>query len=314
MLTRLNRQQRHILCALLGVPPTTAAYWAPENGQNGRTRPAILVASSVAIERLYRLPAPPRDAETAMYMLRYPRIHHVLATIAAISDDEWDILVSGRFDGFLRSGAEDDLPTARPGSTPPRWGTPMSAKNRGGGAAAAVAGEGGGGGGGLGGPIALDEETEITALSEIERDIFIGMEALEDAFEALHQRAEAVRQALRERGMGLQAANQSRRIAYVEARSGTPAGMMGPPRQQQQQQQQQRPVTEGGAGGGDDDWLDDGKSLYPDDSASNISSSRRRRPKRRIERRAPPIVEEEEEMEEDPRLYTGSRRGHGRRK
>ena len=302
MLTRLNRPQRQILCELLGVPPTTAAYWAPQNGQNGRVvRPAILVASSVAIERLYRLPAAPRDAETAMYMLRNPDIHHVLATIAAISDDEWDILVSGRFDGFLRSGAESDLPAtaaARPGSTPPRWGTPMSAAtNNTTTAATTNRAEP------SMGPIALDEETEIAALSEIERDIFVGMEALEDAFEALHQRAELVRRALRERGTGLSAANHSRRGAYAEARTGTPAVVP----------VMNRPDGLEGGGGPDDDWLDDGRSLYPDDSASNVSSSRRRRPKRRSERRTPAgtILEEEEE---DAKMYYGSRRGYGRRK
>ena len=293
MLTRLNRQQRLVFCTLLGIPSNTSA-WAPRNERTPRVRPPVLAASSVAIERLYRLPSAPRDAETAMYMVRNPEIHHVLATIAAISDDEWDILVSGRFDGFLRSGAEDDLPLPRPGSTPPRRGTPTPSQS--GSTQQSMSSS-------LGGPIALDEETEIMALTEIERDIFVGMEALEDAFEALHGRAELVRRALRERGAGLYAANQSRRSAYMEARSGTPV-----PGAQ----------SNGFEDGMDDDFLDDGVSLCPDDSASNISSSRRRRPKRRSERRAPAPVEEENEGEEDVRPYQypyyGYRRGFGRRR
>jgi hypothetical protein len=135
----------------------------------------------------------------------------------------------------------------------------------------------------FGGPIALDEETEIAALAEIEREIFLGMEALEDAFEALHCKAEVVRRALRERGAGLSIANQNRRGSYVEARLGTPSSALG--------------TWESGT---EDDGIDDDRSLAPDDSASNISSNRRRRPKRRTERRTPAPVEEEDEEEEEP--------------
>jgi hypothetical protein len=120
---------------------------------------------------------------------------------------------------------------------------------------------------------------EIAALAEVEREIYSGMEALEDAFEALHLKAEAVRLALRERGAGLSLANQSRRGYFVEARLGTPASAY---------------PWESGT---DDDFLDDTQSLAPDDSASNISSNRRRRPKRRTERRTPAPVEEEDEGE-----------------
>lgn len=135
----------------------------------------------------------------------------------------------------------------------------------------------------FGGPIALDEEMEIAALAEVEREIYLGMEALEDAFEALHCKAETVRRALRERGAGLSVANQNRRGSYVEARMGTPSA-----------------VGNGCDSGPEDDFLDDGISLAPDDSASNISSNRRRRPKRRTERRTPAPVEEEDEGEEEP--------------
>ena len=51
------------------------------------------------------------------------------------------------------------------------------------------------------------------------------MECLEDAFEALHGRAETVRRALRERAAGLAMASQARRGSLggvLEARLGTP--------------------------------------------------------------------------------------------
>ncbi|KAL4948553.1 hypothetical protein BDW69DRAFT_176250 [Aspergillus filifer] len=282
MLTHLATEQRPIFRALLGITSTSTPR--PDGGP--RERPEALVSSSYAIQRLYRLSSRPRDPETAMYMLNNPAIHHVLATLAAISDDEWDILISGRFDGFLRSGAEDSgasnrysasrsntpfstgrmsrgptpSPLDRPMSQP--YGNPNSP-------------------GSFGGPIALDEEMEIAALAEVEREIYAGMEALEDAFEALHMKAETVRLALRERGAGLSIANQNRRGTFVEARLGTPASAY---------------PWESGT---DDDFLDDAMSLAPDDSASNISSNRRRRPKRRTERRTPAPVEEEDEGEED---------------
>ncbi|KAL4910824.1 hypothetical protein BDW74DRAFT_164603 [Aspergillus multicolor] len=276
MLTHLGTEQRPIFRALLDGKP--------------RERPDALVSSSYAIQRLYRLSSRPRDPETAMYMLNNPGIHHVLATLAAISDDEWDILISGRFDGFLRSGAEDSLPNGTPtrygasrsttpfsaaggrmsrGPTPSPLDRPMSQPYGGPGSP-----------GSFGGPIALDEEMEIAALAEVEREIYAGMEALEDAFEALHCKAEAVRLALRERGAGLSIASQNRRGTFVEARLGTPAS--------------QYPWESGT----DDDFLDDTYSLAPDDSASNISSNRRRRPKRRTERRTPAPVEEEDEGED----------------
>lgn len=287
MLTHLESHQRSVFCALLGINSSTPVPRSDD--EKPRHRPSPLVSSSQAIQRLYRLPSLPRDPETAMFMLNNPGLHHVLATLAAITDDEWEILISGRFDGFLRSGVEDPVPATNPRWSGSRSNTPFSAAgiSRGptpnymdssfrpgsqlnGGPNSPAS---------FGGPIALDEETEIAALAEIERDIFLGMEALEDAFEALHLKAEVVRLALRERGAGLSVASQSRRGSYVEARLGTPASAW--------------------ESGTEDDFLmDDDRSLAPDDSASNISSNRRRRPKRRTERRTPAPVEEEDEEED----------------
>jgi hypothetical protein len=127
----------------------------------------------------------------------------------------------------------------------------------------------------------MDEETEIAVLAEIEREIYLGMEALEDGFEALHTKAEVVRRALRERGAGLSIASQTRQGSRdLDARLGTPA--LG------------RYMWESET----DDGFDDGMSeLAPDDSASIVSRSRHRRPKRRTERRTPALVEEDEESE-----------------
>ncbi|KAJ0418092.1 hypothetical protein BJY00DRAFT_194731 [Aspergillus carlsbadensis] len=301
MLTHLGAEQRPVFCALLGI---SSASPTPRPDGQPRPRPSALVSSSFAIQRLYRLSSTPRDSETAMYMLNNPGIHHVLATLAAISDDEWDILISGRFDGFLRSGAEDSFPAN--GATPPRWNsrstTPFSTGRLSRGPTPGPLDRpmsqpygGPGSPGSFGGPIALDEEMEIAALAEVEREIYAGMEALEDAFEALHCKAEAVRLALRERGAGLSIANQNRRGTFVEARLGTPASAY---------------PWESGT---DDDFLDDAQSLAPDDSASNISSNRRRRPKRRTERRTPAPVEEEDEGEEGSHVGRRDSRNSRRR-
>jgi hypothetical protein len=283
MLTHLESHQRSVFCALLGINSSTPVPRADD--EKPRHRPSPLVSSSQAIQRLYRLPSLPRDPETAMFMLNNPGLHHVLATLAAITDDEWEILISGRFDGFLRSGVEDPVPATNPRWSGSRSNTPFSAAGISRGPtpnymdSSFRPGNQPNGGPNFGGPIALDEETEIAALAEIERDIFLGMEALEDAFEALHLKAEVVRLALRERGAGLSVASQSRRGSYVEARLGTPASAW--------------------ESGTEDDFLmDDDRSLAPDDSASNISSNRRRRPKRRTERRTPAPVEEEDEEED----------------
>jgi hypothetical protein len=144
-------------------------------------------------------------------------------------------------------------------------------------------------------PVSNDEETEIAVLAEIEREIYLGMEALEDAFEGLHRKAELVRRALRERGAGLSMSLQSRRTTYPDilnaSTPGLPSAGLGPG--------YERPSWgEGSEATSESEW-DPGEELMselaPDDSASNISSSRHRRPKRRHERRTPALVEEEDE-------------------
>ncbi|KAK4694130.1 hypothetical protein P7C71_g3396, partial [Lecanoromycetidae sp. Uapishka_2] len=314
MLTRLEPGQRPTFSSLVGVVPSRPASTA------GRQTPLIdpgsglLQSTGHAIQRLYRLGSPPRDPESAMYLLTNPHIHNVLATLAAISDHEWEVLTSGRFDGFLRSGADDTpspsgmlpsrgpTPASRTPAMPPSRGpTPFSR-----GPTPAPAS--------IGAPVALDEETEIAVLAEVEREIYLGMEALEgnstpfpyiedvinhqtDAFESLHLKAETVRRALLDRGAGLSQANIRRRGSVLpDTRFGTPSSNFG----------------EGNYRGWDsetDDGFDDGESVMPDDSASNISSSRHRRPKRRHERRTPaPVEEEDEEAISEVESKAGRRR------
>ncbi len=305
ILTHLGPEQRPIFSNLLGIVNTAGEppkrMPSPQRGPTPqpaptpppRHRPQPIVIASRAIQRLYRLASPPRDPETAIYLLYNPVIHNAIATLAAVSDDEWEILISGRFDGFLRSGADDppDVPPPAGRQTPlrsvnsrgptPLYGNPQSRLDTYTSRAATPAS-----GAHYGGPIAYDEETEIATLAEIERDIWCGMEALEDAFEALHLKAEMVRQALRERGAGLASMQQRRRGGLgdgIEVRMGTPASGLGVDGRWEAE-------TDDGLG----DW--EGVSeLAPEDSASIVSSSRRRRPKRRNERRTPALVEEEDE-------------------
>lgn len=136
-------------------------------------------------------------------------------------------------------------------------------------------------------PVSNDEETEIAVLAEVERDIYLGMEALEDAFESLHRKAEIVRRALRERGAGLSISSQNRRDLQPDIISASTPGL-GPGYERVYADSE---VSESDWGGGDEE------SIAPDDSASNISSNRHRRPKRRNERRTPAPVEEEDEDE-----------------
>ena len=293
MLTRLEPEQRPIFSSLAGVQPSRSPSIAPSaaGAASINSETDLLQKTGLAIQRLYRLSTPPRDPESAMYLLNNPAIHNVLATLAAISDPEWDILTSGRFDGFLRSGADDHPVTtaaapppsrgaSRPSYPAPRMTTPSlppsrgpTPYSRGPTPSPATAGA----------PVALDEETEIAVLAEVEREIFLSMDSLEHAFEALHYKAEAVRQALRERGAGLAQANQRRRgIFDMDSMRGTPANHIGEGYRAWESET--------------DDGIDDGMSeIAPDDSASNVSSSRHRRHKRRTERRTPAPVEEEEE-------------------
>lgn len=310
MLTRLEPEQRQIFSSLAGVQPSRPPSTAPSAAGATSISPEtdLLQNTGLAIQRLYRLSTPPRDPESAMYLLNNAAIHNVLATLAAISDPEWDILTSGRFDGFLRSGADDHPITTAPAPPPsrgasrgpypaPRMTTPSyppsrgpTPFSRGPTPAPATAGA----------PVALDEETEIAVLAEVEREIFLSMDYLEHAFEALHYKAEAVRQALRERGAGLAQANQRRRgIFDVDSMTGTPASYIGEGHKAWESET--------------DDGIDDGMSeIAPDDSASNVSSSRHRRHKRRTERRTPAPVEEEEEEEEEGQSDVVSKSGRRR--
>ncbi|KAL8708914.1 MAG: hypothetical protein Q9220_006246 [cf. Caloplaca sp. 1 TL-2023] len=268
MLTRLDPDQRPIFSSLIGVTPTRPASRVATSTPLGAPPSPILAQTSLAIQRLYRLNHLPRDPESAIYLLTNPALHNILATLAAISDHEWEILISGRFDGFLRSGADDvAVPNNNTSFTslPSRGTTPFSR-------APTPAT--------LGAPVSLDEETELAALAEIEREIYTGMEALEDAFEALHGKAETVRNCLRQRAAGLAVAVQVRRgdngtgDRNLDARLGTPAW---------------ESET--------DDGIGEESELWPDDSASCISTRRRGRG-RRYERRTPALREEDEDGEE----------------
>jgi len=301
MLTRLDPEKRPLFTALMrgqsNVPTSRAPTPVPSEEKND-----VLGKTALALQRLYRLRSIPRDPECTIYLLNNPHLHSVLATIAAISPAEWDILTSGRFNGFLWSGADSPAPTYTASGIsrgPSRGPTPMSRgttpfsplrnlssptpngvypPSRGPTPSPSV------GTGGIGAPVQHDEETEIAVLAEVEREIFLGMEKLEDQFEMLHQQAENIRQRLRERAAGLAMAAQARRGGDLSdpdmVRIGTPWSADGEP--------------EGLS-------FDDGRSeLAPDDSASNISYARRRRHKTR-ERKTPAVVDEEDEDEEASR-------------
>ncbi|KAF2429882.1 hypothetical protein EJ08DRAFT_572086, partial [Tothia fuscella] len=286
MVTHLEHTDRKLFTALLRGMSTIPESRAPTPA-TVPMKSELLKRTALALQRLYRLPTPPRDAECAIYLLKNPQLHGVLATLAAVSSGEWDILISGRFDGFLWSGAESPTdirlpsrgptPAAVPNTPrmPSRGPTPFGGISRGPTPAPGTS---------VGAPVQMDEDTEIAVLAEVEREIYAGMDALEDAFEALHAKAEQVREALRLRNAGLSMSASARRGSSSngpEARIGTP--LMGP-------------GIWNAMGAEDDDWIDDTKSeIRPDDSASNISYNRRRRRHREKERRTPAPVEEEDE-------------------
>jgi hypothetical protein len=360
ILTNLDQEQRPLFSALLrGTRDVTAPVIRAPTPTGKLRRNDFVVRTGLALQRLYRLKSAPRDAETVVYLVKHAHMHDLLHTISEINPSEWEILVSGRFDGFLWSGADvggsgDDAltPTAEapsrgvtpsfpspafasPGfpspafpspsfpSPPGRVMSPTSGSmqqqhpgfgisrpgtnqsmstfpsqsrgptpfSRGATPASFVSGTSAASSAfpGAGGRPAVsnDEETEIAALAEVEREIFAGMEALEDAFELLHQRAETVRNALRQRGAGLQMSLQQRRGLFtgILGDGGEGAGVRG----DWMPEQSESMASESDWGG------DDQSEIAPDDSASNISSSRTRRPKRRNERRTPAPIEEEEE-------------------
>lgn len=326
ILTHLDPEKRPLYHALfrgLSSLPTSRAA-TPMHAAKGEMIPK----TALALQRLYRLERTPRDAECTVFLLNNHRIHGVLATISAVSPHEWEILTSGRFDGFLWSGADlnnttpagtpsplltrnttsrTTTPAVKRGPTPynpsePRWPTPNGV-SRGptpGGQSTASQAQSQ-----AGAPVQLDEDTELAALAEVEREIYLGMEALEDAFEALHNKAEVVRTALRMRSAGLAAAAQHRRGSAhdIEVRMGTPAS--------------QASTFEGYDGQESvADFLNDGMSeLAPDDSASNVGFRDRRRHRdgreSRKQRRTPAPVEEEREFSDSATDVTPK---HTRRK
>lgn len=302
MLTYLEPEQRRIFTALIRglskLPESRTPTPAPVEPKSD-----FMPKMGVALQRLYRLSKPPREPEIAMYLIQNQDLHGALMTLSSVNQTEWDVILSGRFDGFLPGGVEDvphrgpsrganatplsrngtpfsavgGVPLAR-GNTPFKIGTPAppgSSQN----------------------PVACDEETEIAVLAEVEREIYLGMEALEDAFEALHVKAEGVRRAMRERSAGLSMLAQSRRGSEVEVRMGTPGpGPSG-------WGDQNGSFTDASGDSETDDGMGDIKSeLAPDDSASNVGfrehGRRRERNKRRekeaTKRRTPAVIEEDE--------------------
>ncbi|KAG4031292.1 hypothetical protein MFRU_009g00810 [Monilinia fructicola] len=302
ILTHLNNHDRPLFNALL-TGSTTLQPVSRAPTPLRKPRSDFMIKTVQSMQRLYRLPLPPRDPEVAIYLLKNPHVHNLLATISGIAPSEWEILISGRFDGFLWSGADneiiDEFPSRGPTPNgyrgpspvmrgPSRNGTPFSPRSASYGSRGPTPSQQ------YRHPVSNDEEAEIAVLAEIEREIYVGMEALEDAFEGLHRKAEAVRKALRERGVGLTMAAESRRTSRPEILVGTPgpySAGLGPG--------YERPSwAEGGSEFmSEADWDEDEmqSELAPDDSASNISSSRHRRPKRRNERRTPALVEEDED-------------------
>lgn len=323
ILTHLEQSERSQFTELLA--PSDNSDGGQDKTSPGQENPKseVLVRTGVALQRLYRLAGPPRLPESAAFLVKNPSLHRVLATIAAITASEWDMLISGRFDGFLWSGAEDPFGGAQQPSrinTPWRNGSsgilnPLS-RNATPFSAAGISGINGDGSRiatpfhvfpfaasrgatpAPGPPVSHDEEMEIAVLAEVEREIYVGMEALEDAFEALHHKAEVVRRALRERGAGLSMALQSRRFSpngegsMFEGVRGTPGPGLG---FEQHGGAECDSEDESHWGARDGDVASE---VWPDDSASNISTNRTRRPKRRTERRTPAPVEEADETEE----------------
>ncbi|POS86646.1 hypothetical protein EPUL_003582 [Erysiphe pulchra] len=312
ILTHLPNKERPIFNALV----TGSTTYQPSSLASvflRKPRSEFLSKTALSIQRLYRLSTSPRLPEAAIFLLRNPELHNVLAAVSEINVPEWEILTSGRFDGFLWSGADSDntnssygqphRSTSSAGSM--KWAAGSAANNYSRITSTTTA---------LQNsiksansksrdpfkllsvrrPVLNDEETEIAVLAEVEREIFLGMEALEDAFEALHRKAESVRQALRERGAGLAISLQSRQLSQPVMQnfdisnlpnSGLGMGYERPNR------------SESSDIPSDSEWDpgDEFSELAPDDSASNISSSRKRRPKRRNERRAPVLFEEDDE-------------------
>ncbi|KAI1156265.1 hypothetical protein F4825DRAFT_404628 [Nemania diffusa] len=324
ILTSLDQEERPYFNALIsGAKEIQPTQRAPTPMRKSRSD--FLVRTGLQLQRLYRLLQAPRDAETAVYLVKNPFHHDLLATMIDISPQEWEILISGRFDGFLWSGADGDdgitptmenplsrgatpassffpPPPTRPPPLAPSMGTRQTSGfgasrsttpysgiySRGTTPASFVSLSSSVTSGQNRQPVSHDEEVEIAVLSEVEREIYQGMEALEDAFEKLHEHAEVVRNALRQRNNGLLASQQHRRASRIDVLPQYSGGSAG----------YERPAWATGEDDGvtsESDWGGDDFDLAPEDSASNISSSRHRRPKRRHERRTPAPIEEDDE-------------------
>ncbi|KAI0105776.1 hypothetical protein GGR51DRAFT_519170 [Nemania sp. FL0031] len=320
ILTSLDQEERPYFNALIsGSRELQPSLRAPTPMRKSRSD--FLVKTGLQLQRLYRLLQAPRDAETAVYLVKNPYHHDLLATMTDISPQEWEILISGRFDGFLWSGADADdgiTPTmenplsrgATPASSffppPPTRPPPLAPGTRSGfGASRSTTPYSGIYSRGTTPasfvslsssvttgqnrqPVSHDEEVEMAVLAEVEREIYQGMEALEDAFEKLHEHAEVVRNALRQRNNGLLMSLQHRRASRIDVLPQYSGGSAG----------YERPAWATGDEDGvtsESDWGGDDFDLAPEDSASNISSSRHRRPKRRHERRTPAPIEEDDE-------------------
>lgn len=317
ILTNLEQDRRPYFNALLaGSHELQPALRAPTPMRKPRSD--FIVKSGLSLQRLYRLSQAPRDAETAVYLVNNPDFHDLIVTISDINPSEWEILTSGRFDGFLWSGADSDdvltptaenpsrgatpasgffptrgmtpsirVPSTGPGMLPgSRTTTPFGPYSRGTTPASFVS-FASTNATGRGQAVSNDEETELAVLAEVEREIYTGMEALEDAFETLHHRAEMVRTALRNRGAALSISLQHRRAGGgidILPQSGGSAYSSG----------YERPAWATGEEESESDWGGDDFELRPDDSASNISSNRHRKVKRRDERRTPAPIQEED--------------------
>ncbi|GAB7359367.1 hypothetical protein MBLNU230_g6018t1 [Neophaeotheca triangularis] len=119
MMTKLSTQQRNLFIALMHGHATVSDSRAPTPAERPTTSSGAIKHSRKALQRLYRLERPPRDCESAMYLLTNPHLHGMLATLAEVQEQEWDILTSGRFDGFLWSGAEAPFPPSASGFNSP---------------------------------------------------------------------------------------------------------------------------------------------------------------------------------------------------
>lgn len=305
ILTSLDLEDRPYYNALMSntreIRPATRAPTPSKHLRND-----FIIKTGLSLQRLYRLQQVPRDAESAMYLIRNPHTHDLLVTLSNINNSEWEILTSGRFDGFLWSGADadgnvtpafDSRAPSRSASAMSRSASAASARSaafspysRGATPASFVSLSSSNTAGGSRQAVSNDEEMEMAVIAEIEREIYSGMEVLEDAFEKLHHQAEMVRTALRQRGAGLMQNLQNRKKIDVLPNQGQTPGPGGIERPWTSISEMIGEESEGEWGFGDDMT-----ELMPDDSASNISSSRHRRPKRRTERRTPAPIEEDEE-------------------